>query len=532
MTFGDVVAAHLSDWMTVANALTGDEAAAADLVQAALTRTRRSWWRARRRTKPEAVVTSEIVRLFLRAGDRPEGEMPSRARAALVLRTFDSQTDEEIAERLRVSRGAARAAISRGLATLRESGADETMFARSNWLLTPEPDDVERVIRQASRDARRWRAKVALAAAAGVALVVAAAVAVPSIGSGGSPSAQPSASPLPEPQIESISSIDELSIVFADATVWELPRLEFGEGRTFEPDAVDESGRIVGTIVAGDPPVTEQVAVFDPASGEIAMVAVPAHRYIRGIYANDVVIVWAETDDPPTRPSPQLTWRCIDRRTASVHELDLPAGAIGIAADGRIAWARLDRAGDIYVAPTCGASFAVVADSAVAPQFAGRSLFYLGEDAIWRQEPAAAAAAAVADRPPGTELFEPRYAVSNGVLMYLLTAGRRLDEPWSYAVARLDGRDRQTVQVPHGFLMPNATNAWALAGVVRIPRSGSGEEAFSSWIYAPELGVIATFEPSTDPGGVPVVTSAAGDHLLMVQGDEPGDTRWWLVTFG
>lgn len=137
MTFDEFVAAHLAEWLTVAHALTGDEPAATDLVQAAVARTRRSSWRARRATTPEAAVTSEIVRLFLRTEERPSGEMPSRARAALVLRTFDSLSDEEIAARLRVSRGAARAAISRGLAKLRESGADETTFTRSNWTLTP-----------------------------------------------------------------------------------------------------------------------------------------------------------------------------------------------------------------------------------------------------------------------------------------------------------------------------------------------------------------------------------------------------------
>ncbi len=530
MTFDDVVAAHLSDWMTVANALTGDEAAAADLVQAALTRTRRSWWRARRRTKPEAVVTSEIVRLFLRAGDRPAGEMPSRARAALVLRAFDNPTDQEIAERLRVSRGAARAAISRGLATLRGSGADETMFARSNWTLTPEPGDVERVVREASGRARRWRVKVALAAAAGVAIVVTAAVAVPSIGSGGS--SQDQVAPLPMPRFENITTVDDLAVIFPGVTIREVPRLELGEGRTFEPDEVDESGRLVGTIVGSDPPVAEQIAVFDPASGEVSFIAEPLRRTVSQMYANDNVIVWAETGDLPTRPSPQLTWICVDRTTSNVHEFYLGEGGArpeAIAADGRIAAAPLGRF--VYVAQACGGSFEPVADGAAAPRFAGGSLFYLAEDAIWRRDPATAAVP-VADRPPDARPFEPRYAVSEGVLLLLLAAGRELDEPWSYFVARLDGSDRQTVQVPHGFLTPYATNAWALVGVVRIPRSGSGEEAFSSWVYAPEQGVIATFEPSADPSTVPYVAAAAGDHLLMAQGIEPGDTRWWLVTFG
>lgn len=467
--------------------------------------------------------------------------MPSRARAALVLRAFDNPTDEEIAARLRVSRGAARAAISRGLAKLRESGADETTFTRSNWTLTPEPGDVRRIVREASRQSRWRRAKVALVgvAVAGVAAMVA--VVVQSV-DGDSPATQPEpGDPLREPQIESITSVDELSLIFPGVTLQEIPLLDFGDGRVFEPRAVDESGRIVGTIVGSTPPVAEQIAVFDPASGEVSFMAEPRRRTVPAFYANDSVIVWAESDDLEIDPfTSELSWRCVDRASSVVHEIDLPeqradgprynVALVAIAVDGRIAVSRSSSgvSPDLYLADACGSAFELLAEGAVAPQFAGGSLFYLNDDGIWRNG-VTGTPLFVAERPPGAELSSPRYGASDSVVMWFLSR-RGSDDPWSYAVTRPDGSDRLTVETPPGFLAPYAANSWALAGALIDPAADPDQPAFGAWIYAPDLGSIAMLGPTTEENPVLYVVAAAGDHLLMAQADSAGSTRWWLVT--
>lgn len=130
--------------------LTRNQADAEDLVQAALAKTflawdriedrraldgyvRRamvnthiSWWRRRRVEEyptdviPDQAVAdhtgrSELQDALRRALDR----LPSRMRAAVVLRYYEDMSEAEIAEILGISQGTVKSAVSRGVAKLR-----------------------------------------------------------------------------------------------------------------------------------------------------------------------------------------------------------------------------------------------------------------------------------------------------------------------------------------------------------------------------------------------------------------------------
>jgi RNA polymerase sigma-70 factor (sigma-E family) len=148
--FRDYVLARGTALLRMAVMLTGNQADAEDLVQAALANTflawdkindrtaldayvRRamvnthiSWWRRRRLEEfptdqlPDQVVadharesdTAEVVR---RALDR----LPERMRAAVMLRYFEDMTEPEIASLLGVSLGTVKSTVSRAVARLR-----------------------------------------------------------------------------------------------------------------------------------------------------------------------------------------------------------------------------------------------------------------------------------------------------------------------------------------------------------------------------------------------------------------------------
>lgn len=139
--------------------LTGNAAAAEDLVQDTLLRLYPRWDRVLAADVPIAYVRRSLVNGFLNQRRRPAnrelvvGELPERLtsrdigvdvtnrdlvwrllatlpdrqRAALVMRFFDDLTDAEIAESLGCRLGTVRSLISRGLAALR----DQTMRERA-----------------------------------------------------------------------------------------------------------------------------------------------------------------------------------------------------------------------------------------------------------------------------------------------------------------------------------------------------------------------------------------------------------------
>ena len=121
--------------------LTGDGAAAEELVQDAFVSVHRSWDRARH---PSAYLRAAVVNACRSWGRRttleraqpvpPEGvtpaagdelwdvlaTLPERQRAAIVLRFYEDMPDEEIAAVLGCRPGTVRTAVFRGLAAMRQ----------------------------------------------------------------------------------------------------------------------------------------------------------------------------------------------------------------------------------------------------------------------------------------------------------------------------------------------------------------------------------------------------------------------------
>jgi RNA polymerase sigma-70 factor (sigma-E family) len=148
--FGDYVAARNGSLLRMAFLLTRNQADAEDLVQAALAKTyqawdriedyqaldgyvRRamvnthiSWWRRRRLEEyptddlPDQPVPGdpdggELHDALQRALDR----LPSRMRAAVMLRYYEDRSEAEIAEALGISPGTVKSTVSRAVAKLR-----------------------------------------------------------------------------------------------------------------------------------------------------------------------------------------------------------------------------------------------------------------------------------------------------------------------------------------------------------------------------------------------------------------------------
>jgi RNA polymerase sigma-70 factor (sigma-E family) len=148
--FREYVTARGPALLRIALLLTGNRADAEDLLQAALVKTyfgwgrisersavdayvkramvntQISWWRRRRLEEyptddlPDRVVTdhpvvSDLEDTVRRALDR----LPSRMRAAVVLRYYEDMSEAEIADALGVSQGTVKSTVSRAVAKLR-----------------------------------------------------------------------------------------------------------------------------------------------------------------------------------------------------------------------------------------------------------------------------------------------------------------------------------------------------------------------------------------------------------------------------
>jgi RNA polymerase sigma-70 factor (sigma-E family) len=146
------VRANTASLLRTAYLLTGEAAAAEDLVQENFARLISRWPQVQAAQAPLAYARQAMVNLYMNqtrrlwrgevavervpervvetdasgsADDRDElgrllSGLPQRQRAALVLRYYHDQTDGEIAATLNCRPGTVRSLLSRGLATLRE----------------------------------------------------------------------------------------------------------------------------------------------------------------------------------------------------------------------------------------------------------------------------------------------------------------------------------------------------------------------------------------------------------------------------
>jgi len=148
--FEEFVAARADALMRYAYVLTGDPHDAADLLQESLVRVRAAWPRVADKREPEGYVRTTMARLHISvwrsrrherlmavpperayedaALDRAGGDeglwralagLPRKQRAVLVLRYYESLSDQEISEVLGIARGTVRSQASRALEKLR-----------------------------------------------------------------------------------------------------------------------------------------------------------------------------------------------------------------------------------------------------------------------------------------------------------------------------------------------------------------------------------------------------------------------------
>jgi RNA polymerase sigma-70 factor (sigma-E family) len=148
--FVDFVRSRATALYRYAYLLAGNSHDADDLVQDALIRLRGAWPRVQRRDDPIGYARTTIARLHISAWRRRRREsvvaempettaddpgfadatrraalaqalaaLPPRQRAVIVLRFYEDQTEEQIAEILGISRGTVRSQATRALAKLR-----------------------------------------------------------------------------------------------------------------------------------------------------------------------------------------------------------------------------------------------------------------------------------------------------------------------------------------------------------------------------------------------------------------------------
>jgi RNA polymerase sigma-70 factor (sigma-E family) len=153
--FAGFVRANTPALLRTAYLLTGNTGAAEELVQDTLVRLYPKWHRVEAAAAPVAYVRRSLANAFVNQVRRPASRevavdimperpyatdpmdqladrdevwtllrfLPARQRAALVMRFFHDLPDEEIAAALGCRTGTVRSLISRGLASMREPGA-------------------------------------------------------------------------------------------------------------------------------------------------------------------------------------------------------------------------------------------------------------------------------------------------------------------------------------------------------------------------------------------------------------------------
>ncbi len=156
--FRDYVTGHLAGLRRTAYLLCGDWHQAEDIVQTALTKLYLSWRRVRERGALDSYVRQIVVRTYIDEGrrgwrrERPTAQLPdsvgreelpddrmfllralaqvpSRQRAALVLRFWEDLSVEETAHALGCSEGTVKSSTARGLDNMREVLARQGVIA-------------------------------------------------------------------------------------------------------------------------------------------------------------------------------------------------------------------------------------------------------------------------------------------------------------------------------------------------------------------------------------------------------------------
>lgn len=516
---------RLSQLIAFARVLTADESTAASLLVGSF---RHDW--------TDDQIKAEIVRWFLRCSQPVDG-MPARMRAVLVLRHFEGLSDNEIAERLRLSRGAVRAQAGRGLAALREQALDEQIFAAQRWVAPVRPDVAARVASAAARR-HRWRRIRAGIAVTVVALgAISTAIIVIGRDAGDEPTGTPTGflnqpqatGAIPEPAIRTISELTALPDALPGATVTEpgLPAASM-------PLAVDGSGGVVVQI-------GEQLAVLGPGETVPTPVADLARPVVVSAAADENALVWVEADndirDQARQARATVDAYCVDRRSETVEALMLPAeGPTGSTYDNRsdvlavgpggIAVARLDvgrmsrgslfsEAADIYVAARCGEPLSLVQESAGAPQVVGDWLYYQHSGGIWRSDL----------RADPVLITEPAdaFRATADALVWTTPAGQDGATRTSMIVARPDGSHQRSVPVDAGWSLPYVATATAVSGVIQAE-----DGTFTgTWIYQPSRAAIVTLDTA---GRNLSIIHGSGDTILASEWVGSELLRSWLVT--
>ena len=156
LEFADFVRLNTAALLRTGYLLTGNAGAAEELVQDTLVRLYPKWDKVQAADQPLAYVRRSLTNAFINERRRPSSHelrfdlipertderdytrtigdrdelwpllqaLPARQRAALVLRYYQDQSDDQIAEALDCRGGTVRSLISRGLATMRQAAGN------------------------------------------------------------------------------------------------------------------------------------------------------------------------------------------------------------------------------------------------------------------------------------------------------------------------------------------------------------------------------------------------------------------------
>jgi len=420
------------------------------------------------------------------------------------------------------------------------------VFEPDRWALTADPAQVAQVVTQV-RSRRRKR----LAIRAGSGAIAAGLVAALTFVALNTDSIRPNprsdrtffqpprpTGPLPALRVRHVGSVDELVQLLPGTTITEL-RLDLPEVNGLTP---------TGELIAQNR--SNELVLIDPESGHRTVLATLTKSDQTGVMfpaADDRVIVWAEglmTEvGGDVYESQGLVLRCVDRATGAVHRIPFPErdsdgvplptnpGDFGVEYSvdaGRIALS-VGRTGypphlspadvsDVYVAARCGAPLELMVGHASNARLAGRSLYYVHDDHVWRRDLASGRAVPLAT--PARNLI----LLSDALVWNPRLGPVTTDWPRELQVARRDGAAASAVTLPDGWTL--GLGPTTLAGQDWVV-SWLDTDATSFGLYFPSRG--GAVQVDAEPG---IRASAVtGRHLLLTEWAPSGPTGTaWLLT--